>query len=227
MVDTKAVANINPVDFMARLEPEQQKQLFKIQGAIDFEYQKRQTSLDIENSRLVNSQWLANQEHQNKLSEIQYQADREDQRVAMKGQTAAALADKNHENQLERMQVELQNQMTLAEHNTGLAVITTLMEENGKVRISALTRMEQSHMVRDEIFKMHTEALIQEKQAQKQHKRDLEKMQHESNLKQSEQFFQSICLRLSKLLDNSDEEKMKEEIAQLHAMWVKEENKDD
>jgi hypothetical protein len=74
---------------------------------------------------------------------------------------------------------------------------------------------------------MHTEALIQEKQAQKQHKRDLEKMQHESNLKQSEQFFQSICLRLSKLLDNSDKEKMKEEIAQLHAMWVKEENKDD
>lgn len=100
------------------------------------------------------------------------------------------------------------------------------MEENGKVRTSMLTRMENSHKVRDEIFKMQAGAVIQEKLAQKQHKRDLEKMQHESNLKQSEQYFQSICLRLSKLLDDSQEEKVKKEIAQLYAIWTKEENKD-
>jgi hypothetical protein len=51
-------------------------------------------------------------------------------------------------------------------------------------------------------------------------------MQLANSLKQSEQYFQSICLRLSKLLDSSQEEKVEQEIAQLYAMWTKEENKD-
>jgi hypothetical protein len=192
MVDTNtAVANINPVELMARLEPEQQMQFFKIEQEIFLEYQRRQTALAVENGRLENSLRLADKEHQNKLVQIQHQANSEDQREAMKGQAAVTLANKNNENQLERMQVELQNHKALAEFNTGLSVNTTLMEENGKVRTSMLTRMENSHKGRDEIFKMQAAAVIQEKLAQKQHKRDLEKMQHESNLKQSEQYIQS------------------------------------
>jgi hypothetical protein len=116
--------------------------------------------------------------------------------------------------------------MALAEFNTGLSVITTLMEENGKVRTSMLDRMKSSHNSRDKVHEMLAGALIQEKLAQKQHNRDLEKMQLASTLKQSEHYFQSICLRLSKLLDDSKEDKAKQEIAELHAMWVKEENKD-
>jgi hypothetical protein len=227
MVDTNtAVANIDTVELMARFEPEQQMQLSIIKQNIYLEYQRRQTALEVENWRSENSLMLADKENQNKLVQMQHQANSEDQREAMKGQAAVTLANKNNENQLERMQVELQNHKALAEFNTGLSVNTTLMEENGKVRTSMLTRMENSHKVRDEIFKVQAEAVIQEKLAQKQHKRDLEKMQHESNLKQSEQCFQSICLHLSKLLDNSQEEKAKKEIAQWHTLWTKEENKD-
>lgn len=121
-IDT-AVTNINPVDLMARLEPEQQMQLLIIKQIILFENQRRQTALAVENERLGNSLMLADKGHQNKLAQMQYQADREDQREAMKGQAAETLANKNHENQLERMQVELQNHLALAEFNTGLSVI--------------------------------------------------------------------------------------------------------
>lgn len=221
-----AVPNINPVELMARLEPEQQLQLFKIEQNIFLQEQRRQTALELENHRSRNSWMLADKEHQNKLAQTQYQADREDQRAAMKGRDAVTLANTEHGNQLERMQVELQNHIALAEVTTKLSVITTLMEENGKVRTSTLARMEKSHEVRDEVFKMQVGAVIQEKLAQKQHRRDMEKMQLASSLKQSEHYFQSICLRLSKLLDDSKEDKAKQEIAELHAMWVKEENKD-
>ena len=217
---------VDTVELMASFDPKVQMQLFQIQEKIDRHCQRRQTALELENYRSDNASMLANQEHRNKLSEIQYHADRDDQRAAMQGQTAAALANKNHENQLELMQVELQNNIALVEFNTGLSFITTLMEEDGKVRSSMLSRMENSHKVRDEIFKMQAGAVIQERLAQKQHKRDLEKMQLASSLKQSEQLFQSICLRLSKLLDDSQDDQVEKEIAQLLEIWAKEENKD-
>ena len=225
VVTNTAIANINPVELMAKLEPYQQMQLLKIQQKIFLEAQRRQTALAVENYRSENSLMRADKEHQDKLVQIQYQSDREDQREAMKEQTAAALSNNEHENQLGRMQVELQNHMALAEFNTGLSVITTLMEEDGKVRTSILARMENSHKVRDEVFKMQVGTITQEKMAQKQHNRDLEKMQLESSLKQSEQYFQSICLRLSNLLDDSQDEKVKKEIDQMYALWDEEEDK--
>lgn len=227
MVDTRiALAPVNTVDLMVRLKPEQQLQLYKIEQGIFLEGHRRQGALELENYRSGNALMLADKENQNKLTQIHYQSDREDQRVVMKEQTAAALANNEHENQLGRMQVELQNHMILGEFKTGLSVITTLMEEDGKVRTSMLARMENSHQVRDEVFKMQAGAVIQEKLAQKQHYRDLEKMQLGSSLKQSEQLFQSICLRISNLLDDSQDDKVKQEIDQLAALWVKEEDKD-
>jgi hypothetical protein len=96
--------NINPVELMARLEPEQQLQLFEIKQGIFLQEHRRQTALELENHRSRNSWMLAGQEHQNKLAQIQYQADREDQRAAMKDQAAVTLANKEHENKVERMQ---------------------------------------------------------------------------------------------------------------------------
>lgn len=228
MTNTRtALASVDKVGLMARLEPEQQLQLFRIEQGIFLEDQRRHRALELEYYQSGNASILADKEHQNKLAQIRYQADREDQRVAIKGQAAVTLANKEHENQLEQVRVKLQNQMALAEFNTGLSVIPKLMEEDGKGRTSILARMENSHKVRDEVFKMQAGAVIEEKLAQKQHHRDLEKMQLTSSLKQSEQYFQSICLRLSNLLDDSKEEKVKKEIDQLAALWEKEEDKDD
>ena len=144
----------------------------------------------------------------------------------MKAQWAATQAKQTHENQLERMRVEHQNDLALVKTNAQLSIPLKLMEEDGKVRTSMLDRMKDSHNSRDKVHEKLADAVIQEKQAQNKHKRDLEKMQLESSLKRAEQLFQSICLRLSKLLDDSQEDKAKQEIAKLHAMWVKEENKD-
>ena len=227
-IDTDTtLTNITSVELMARFEPEQQLQLSTIEHNIFLQERIRQTALELENHRSRNAWILANQEHQNKLSQTQYQADREDQREAMKAQSSATQAKQTHEHQLERMQVELQNHIALAETTTKLSIITTLMEEEGKVRTSMLARMKNSHEVLDEVFKMRDEAVIQEKLAQKQHHRELEKIRLASSLKQAEHYFQAICLRLSKLLDDSQEDKAKQEIAQLYAMWNKEENKDD
>lgn len=222
-VDT-AVANINPVELMARFEPEQQLQLFKIQQSIFLQNQKRQTALELENYRSRNSWMLNERKHQNELAQIKYQADREEQQTALKAQVTVALADKAHSNQLEQMQLELQNKMAFAEFTTGLSVVTMLMEEDSKVRTSILARMANSHAVREEKSKMLYEAVIHEKRVQKQHLRDLEKMQFASSLKQSEQYFQSICLRLSRLLDEGKTDKVQEEIDQLCAKWEKEED---
>ncbi len=227
MVDTNtAMANIdtpvpyiNPVELMSRLEPEQQIQLRKIEQKIYLEDYRRQSALTVENQRFEHSMMLANQEHQNELVQKQYQADRDDQREARKSLDAEILVNKNHENNLERIQVELQNHKDLALFNTGLSVIPKLMEEYSKVRTSTFARQQNSSEVLDDVFKKLAEDVTKEKLAKKQHIRDLDKMRLESSLKQSEQYFQSICLRLSKLLGDSQEEKVKQELDQLEAMW--------
>lgn len=217
MVDNNTgLTIIDPIEVMAKLEPEQQMKLFKIQEKIFIEDRKNQRAVDVENMRLQNALILADKEHQNKLTQLQYQANNEVELTAMKSQAAVALTNNERENKI-----------ALADFNSKLAVTTTLMEENCNMRASMIARIENSHKVRDDIYKKQIEAVIQEKLAQKQHKRDLEKMYHESNLKKSEQYFQSICLRLSKLLDNSQDEKVKEEIDQLFAMWEKETNQDE
>jgi len=79
--------------------------------------------------------------------------------------------------------------------------------------------MAERSQLRGEVFKMLAGAIIQEKLAQKQHARDMEKMTHESDLKKSEQYFSSVCSYLSQLLDSSKEQEAKAEIDRLIEEW--------
>lgn len=215
-----AMTTDDQINFMSSLDSDQQMQFF-------LEQQRFQTALTVEHWRLENSLMLADKEQQNKLAQIQYQANRDDQREAMKSHNAIALANKERENQLERMQVEqqnrleqmqveLQNHKAIAEFNTELSIISKLMEEDGKGRTSILARMECSHKDQDKTLYMLRESFVQDRLAKKQHNRNLEKMQLESLLKRREQYVQSYCLR------NSQEEKAKQKLDQLFAMWEKE-----
>ena len=73
MVDTKiavadidtAVTNINQL--MARLEPEQCMQLYKIEKEVFLDAQRRQATLELENCRSRNALMLTDKEHQNKF----------------------------------------------------------------------------------------------------------------------------------------------------------------
>jgi hypothetical protein len=232
---------MNTAQLMARLDPDYQMRLQKVQQASELAYFKAntdmqreryraeredqresirsQTALSVENKRGDNALTLADKEHQNKFSQMQYLSEREDQRETMRGETALALSDKDHQNQLTRMQTDLQNRLTLAGFDSGVLATHKMMDEDNNRRASMLAQMENRTQLRGEVFKMLAGAIVQEKLAQKQHARDLEKMNLASNLKQGEQYFESVCLYLAKLLDASREEEAKAEIDRLFKEW--------
>ncbi len=232
---------INTAQLMARFDPDYQMKLQKVQQASELAYFKAnadmareqfrarredqretmrsETALSIESKRGNNALTLADKDHQNKLSQLQYISGREDQREEMKGQTALALADKDHTNQLARMQTDLQNRVALSGFDSGILAVHKIMEEDNNRRASMLRQMESHSQLRGELTKMAFGAMLQKLEAKEAHARDMEKMSLASSLNQAEQYFQSVCLYLSQLLEASKEEEAKAELDRLLSEW--------
>jgi hypothetical protein len=183
------------------------------------EVMRGENALSVESKRGENALTLADKDHQNKFSQLQSISEREDQREEMKGQTALNLADKAHTNQLAQIQAEFQNQVSLSAFNSGISAVHKLMDENNKKRESLLKRREDRNIIRGRCQELVMETVANELLAKNQHARELEKMNLASSLNQAEQYFQSVCLYLSQLLEASKEEEAKAEIDRLFSEW--------
>ena len=172
------------------------------------------------------TQYKTEQENQR----LQKTLDREDQREAIRGQNAIAveemrgrndlnLANNEHGNRLLQMQADLEHRMTMAGFESGILATQKIMDEDNKRRENLLATIGARSQLRGEVTKMLAGAIIQEKLAQKQHARDMEKMTHESDLKKSEQYFLTVCAYLGQLLDASKEQEAKAEIDRLFEEW--------
>ena len=231
----------NFVQLMARFDPHYQLKLQQIQQSAYNEQYRAYANMERERFK-ANEEW---QRMQYKASEdwrqTQYKAEQENQRMQTmlaredqreeirgknalaveeaRGQNALNLATHEHQSKLAQMQADLEHRLTIAGFESGILATQKIMDEDNNRRASLLKQIEERSQLRGEVTKMLMGAIIQEKLAQKQHKRDLEKMSHESDLKQAEMYFSSLCGYLWKLLDASKEQEAKAEIDRLHEVW--------
>jgi hypothetical protein len=156
--------------------------------------------------------------------------DREDQRETIRGQNALAveknkgqnavnLSNYEHRNKLLQMQADLESRMIMAGFESGILATQKMIDEDNKRRASMLEGMETRGKLRGEVFKMLAGAVIQEKLAQKQHARDVEKLNLESKLRQDEQYFQKVCLHLAGLLEAGKKSEADRELERILGGW--------
>lgn len=231
----------NLAELMLRFDPHYQLKLQQIQQSAYNEQYRASANMERERFK-ASEEW---QRVQYKAGEewrqAQYKAEqenqrmqtmfaREDQREEMRGKNALAveeargrnalnLAGYEHQNKLAQMQADLENRLTASGFESGILAMQKLIDEDNHRRASLLKQIEERSQLRSKVTKMLAGAIIQEKLAQKQHQRDLEKMSHESNLKQAEMYFSGVCGYLWKLLDASKEQEAKDEIDRLHEAW--------
>ena len=220
----------NLAQLMARFDPHYQLKLQQIQQSAYNEQYRAYANMERERFK-ANEEWQRMQYKAEQDSQrMQTMLAREDQREEMRGKNALAveeargrnalnLATHEHQNKLAQMQADLENRLTVSGFESLILSTQKIMDEDNNRRASLLKQLEERSQLRGEVTKMLMGAIIQEKLAQKQHKRDLEKMSHESDLKQAEMYFSGVCGYLWQLLEASKEQEAKAEIDRLHEVW--------
>ena len=213
----RAGANLNleQVKSQADLKKEQ----FRAGSEMEREQFRAGTSFQLESAK---SQAAMEREQFNamelwKRTELQMQ--REDAREVIKGENDLMLSYENHHNHLVEMQADLDHRLKLVGAELRVSATKTLLEEDTKRRASLVQQIEQRGALRSEVFKMLAGAIIQEKLAQRQHKRDMEMEAHKSELRRIEHYWDSIVAYLGALVGGNKIEVAKSEIDRLLSDW--------
>lgn len=165
----------------------------------------------------------------------QFKADRDDSRQEralsaqfdlerVKGENNLSLSRAEHENALERMEEELRNHIARAGVDSGVLATHKLIDEDTARRQSLMRVIEARSLLRGDITKMMAGAVIQEKFAQRQHKRDMEKLQVNSDLRRAE-YMENLTNHLENLMKQGREKEanecVKSTVAGWEAIWGK------
>lgn len=137
----------------------------------------------------------------------------------MRGENNLSITRVEHENAIIRMENDLRNHITRAGVDSGILAVHKLMDEDASRRKSLTHQIEQRSQLRGEVFKLLAGAVIQEKLAQKQHARDLEKMEKESALRRADAYWSNLCGYILALMDKGKEQAAKDEIDRLVKQW--------
>lgn len=136
-----------------------------------------------------------------------------------RGANSIALSKFEHENLLSRMEDDLLNHLTKAGGDSGILATHKIIDEDVSRRQSLMRQMEARTQLRGEVFKMIAGAVIQEKLAQKQHLRDMERIQKDSENRRADAYIANVSQYLTLLLDKGREQEARQEVDRLVAEW--------
>lgn len=136
-----------------------------------------------------------------------------------RGENNLSLARAEHENALDRMEEDLLNHITRAGVDSGILATHKIIDEDTGRRQSLMRQMEARSQLRGEVFKMLAGAIIQEKLAQKQHVRDMEKLEKESANRRADTYIHNVSSYLTGLLDKGRKREAKQEVDRLLDEW--------
>ena len=135
-----------------------------------------------------------------------------------KGENNLNLARAEHENALERMEEDLRNHIARAGVDSGILATHKLINEDTGRRQSLMRQIETRSQLRGDVFKMLAGAVIQEKLAQRQHLREIEKLKTNSDLRRAE-YMENLTNHLENLVKQGRENEAKECIKKTIAGW--------
>ena len=137
----------------------------------------------------------------------------------MRGENNTSLAQLEHENAIVRMEKDLQNHVSKIGVDSGVLAVQKLIDQDNSKRASLMDQIEARANLRGEVFKMLSGAIIQEKLAQKQHARDMEKLEKESALRRADDYAKGVALYLTNLIDTGNMQAAKDEVDRLVKEW--------
>jgi hypothetical protein len=187
-----------------------QVELEKMRGSGAIEVQKMRTSgaLEVEDVRGKNALSVEEFRHQS-ASHVEHQ----------RGQNSLTLAQVEHLNLLERMETDLRYSITRAGTESAVLATHKVIDEDNKRRASLLDHIQARGQLRGKVQEMLIGAVIQEKLAQKQHVRDIEKLEKESSLRRFEAYWNSFTALISSLYESGKRDEARAEIDRQIEKW--------
>nr|AFN66345.1 hypothetical protein pM02_c5_03 [uncultured bacterium] len=174
----------------------------------DLETIRGRNAVYIENVRGHNNISISRLEHENAL-----------ELVDINKNNSRELIEIEHKNTLSKMEDELQVAVT----RSGFEMITqsfnNLREQDEAKRRSLITRLENRATIRGDVFKIGVSAIVAEISAQQNHRRDLERLEKESELRRFDSYWNMLTSYVMSLLNSGKEAEAKAEIDRQLEQW--------
>lgn len=189
---------------------------YELQSRLDPQYQSRMSLL----RQKVGAQYEIEQYRANQQMEVaRFQANEASRREQDRADEFRETEKLRGENRIREMELDLDHRMKLIVADSAALVTQKTIDEGISTRKHLMDQIASRSQLRGDVFKMIAGAAIQEKLAQKQHQRDMERLKLESSLRRSEGYLDSLSAYLSRLIDSGQESKVRSEIDRLTREW--------
>jgi hypothetical protein len=192
-------------ELSARLDPSYQMKM----GALR---EKVQAQYEIERFRANQNMEIARYQA--------YEAERRDESRAAETRDAERIRG---ENRIKEMELDLDHRIRLISADSFALTTQKTIDEGTATRAHLMRQIEARSQIRGDVFKMLAGAVIQEKIAQKQHARDMEKMKFEADTRRANTYLDSLSDYLRKLIESGEGKRAEAEIDHLTREWATEE----
>jgi hypothetical protein len=137
----------------------------------------------------------------------------------LRGENSLALSNTEHKNAIARMEEDLRGQIAKAGFDSGVLAVHTTIAEDNKKRTTLIAQMEARTALRSRVQEKLIDAVIKEKLAQKQHARDMERLDKESELRRFETFWNSLSGFIMGLYQQGKQDEARAEIDRQLERW--------
>jgi hypothetical protein len=125
-------------------------------------------------------------------------------------------------NRIAEMELDLDHRLrTIGAESLTLTTQKSL-GEHASTRAHLMRQAEERTKLRSDVFKMLAGAIIQEKLAQRQHARDMEKIKAEGAERRAGQYLDSLAVYLNRMIEGGQEARARGEIDRLAREWSEE-----
>lgn len=197
--------------------------LMQLSGMLDPGYAAKMQYLQ---AKFQGDQIMMQQRAQIEYDKMQYarqlEQDRreyEEGRDARRLETSRAIEADKHAYRLAELEKELEIHLQKADAEFHAQKLTRLDALSQEVFSSTVRQMEQRSQLRGAVFQNLASAIINEKLAQKQHQRDLEKLRLQHEQGKDAHLFGRLCDYVFALLQNDQQKAARDYIDKLVAEW--------
>lgn len=200
--------NLKMQHLQAKLEGDYAITHYKGQQQAQLEYDKHQYARQMERER-------RDYENDREQDRRNFEIDQERRRL----ETSREIESDKHKFRLEMLEAELSQHMKKMEGNRHFEKLSRLDAMEQEVFSGAARNMDTRSQLRGEVFKQLASAVIQEKLAQKQHAREMEKMRLEHEFKKESRVWDQLCAYIFALMENNQKKQAEEYIDKLVKDW--------
>jgi hypothetical protein len=125
-------------------------------------------------------------------------------------------------NRIAEMELDLDHRLRIIGAESLVLTTQKSLDEHASTRQHLMRQIEERSKLRGDVFKMLAGAVIQEKLAQRQHARDLQKIKAEGEQRRAGQYLDSLAVYLTRMIEGGQEARARDEIDRIAREWGEE-----